>query len=313
MEVHQLRYFVAVAEELSFRRAAERLHISQPPLSVQIAQLEAEIGTRLLERSAGTKTRITPAGAVLLEEARALLEALDRSIERVRRTGNGEIGEVSVGLTSSMAYGIVPLLLRDFSRANPEVTLRLMELTTAQQERALLARTLDLAFCYPPLENSGFETLRVCEEGMVLAIPDSHPLTRKPRIRLRDLQKQMVLSFPRRLSPGLFDRMVGAFSAAGLSLNIAEEATQLQTIIALVCTGLGVAVVPASMAALAREGVEYRPILDPMPTVETLLVWRGGGQTSAAEKLTRLVAKASRRGRRTPRRRAFERSGSDGR
>ena len=299
MEIHHLRYFVAVAEELSFRKAAERLHISQPPLSVQIGQLEREIGTRLLERRAGTKTRVTPAGAVFLDEARALLEALDRSIERTRRTGRGELGTLSVGLTSSMAYGVVPLLLRDFSRANPEVSLRLLELTTAQQEKALLARTLDLAFCYPPLENTGFTTLSVCEEGMVLAIPDSHPLTHTRRVRLRELQGEMLLSFPRHLSPGLFDGMVAAFSIAGLSLKIAEEATQLQTIIALVCTGLGVAVVPASMAKLAREGVEYRPILDPMPVVETLLVWREESPNPAATRLIRSVSKTVRMARRT--------------
>lgn len=295
MEMHHLRYFVAVAEELNFRKAAERLHISQPPLSVQMGHLEGEIGTRLLERRAGTKTRLTPAGAVFLDEARAVLEALDRAVERTRRSGRGEAGSVSVGLTSSMAYGVVPLLLRDFSRENPEVTLRLVELTTAQQEKALIGRTLDLGFCYPPLENSEFNTLRVCEEGMVLALPDSHRLTRKPQIRVRELKGEQVLSFPRHLSPGLFDRMVAAFSVGGLPLKIAEEATQLQTIIALVCTGLGVAVVPASMAKLSREGVEYRPILDPMPVVETLLTWRADSPNPIAKRLIEMVSRASKR------------------
>lgn len=295
MEMHQLRYFVAVAEELSFRRAAVRLHISQPPLSVQISQLEREIGTRLLERSAGAKTRLTPAGQVFLDEAKTLLESLDRSIDRTRRTGFGELGTLSIGLTSSMAYGLVPLLLRDFNHANSGVTLRLIELTTAQQEKALQARTLDLGFCYPPLEHTTFKTCRVGEEGMVLAIPDTHPLTRRRQIRLRQLQGEHILSFPRHLSPGLFDRMVAAFSHAGLSLKIAEEATQLQTIIALVCTGLGVAVVPASMAKLAREGVEYRPIQDPMPAVETLLVWREDGLNPAAKHLIQLVSKTARK------------------
>ena len=295
MEIHQLRYFVAVAEELNFRRAAERLHISQPPLSVQISQLERDIGTRLLDRTPGAKTRLTPAGQVFLDEARTLLESLDRSIDRTRRTGLGEAGVLSIGLTSSMAYGLVPLRLRDLSRAHPEVTLRLLELTTAQQEKALLARTLDLGFCYPPLEHQGFKTCSVAEEGMVLAIPDSHPLTQSRKVRLRQLKGEHILTFPRHLSPGLFDRMVAAFSHAGLSLKIAEEATQLQTIIALVCTGLGVAVVPASMAKLAREGVEYRPIQDPMPAVETLLVWREDGLNPAAKHLIQLVSKTARK------------------
>ncbi|MCX6592680.1 MAG: LysR family transcriptional regulator [Acidobacteria bacterium] len=293
MEIHHLRYFIAVAEELSFRGAAERLHISQPPLSVQIAQLERELGTRLLERSAGKTTRLTAAGAVFLDEARALLDGLDRSIERTRRTGRGEVGTISVGLTSSMAYGVVPLLLRDFRRAHPGVTLQLLEMTTAQQEKALLARTLDLAFCYPPLENPGFKTRNVGEEGMVLAIPDSHPLAGTRPVRVGELQGETILTFPRHLSPGLFDRMLAAFSMAGLTLRIAEEATQLQTIIALVCAGLGVAVVPASMAKLAREGVEYRSILDPMPVVETLLVWRDDAPSPLAQKLIQSVSKTA--------------------
>lgn len=294
MEIHHLRYFVAVAEELSFRKAAQRLHISQPPLSVHIGQLERELGARLLDRSAGTRTRVTPAGAVFLEEARAILALLERSVELTRRAAQGQGGTLSVGLTSSMAYGVVPLLIRDFTRENPEVTLRLLELTTAAQEKALQAHTLDLAFCYPPLENHEFKTLAVCQEQMVLAIPDSHALAKTKKVRLKQLQGEVLLSFPRQLSPGLYDLMTTAFSQAGLSPRIAEEATQLQTIIALVCAGLGVALVPESMAGLAREGVAYRSILDPMPAVQTLLVWRGEPLYSAARKLIAQAAKVNR-------------------
>ncbi len=294
MELNHLRNFIAVAEELSFRRAAERLHISQPPLSVQISQLEHELGSRLLDRSPGSKTRLTSAGAVFLEEARKILVSLDAAAERTRRAARGECGRLSIGLTSSMALGVVPALVRDFSHANPEVEIRLAELTTAQQEKALLARTLDLAFCYPPLETPGFSTQSVCDEGMVLAIPESHPLARKRSIKLTSLRGEAVLTFPRHLSPGFYDLMIAAFSRASVSPRIAEEATQLQTIIALVCAGLGVAVVPDSLSTPARPGVEYRPIIDSMPVVRTLLVWRSGETLAAADRFIKMIRKKRR-------------------
>ena len=295
MELHHLRNFIAVAEELNFRRDAERLHISQPPLSVQIGQMEAELGARLLDRSPGARTRLTSAGAVFLDEARSILASLDAATERTRRAARGECGGLSIGLTSSMAHGVVPSLVRDFSRAHPGVEIRLSELTTAQQEKALLARTLDLAFCYPPLENAGFSTQLVCGEGMVLALPDSHPLARKRNVKLIDLQREAVLTFPRHLSPGFYDLMIAAFSRAFVSPRIAEEATQLQTIIALVCAGLCVAVVPESMSGLARDGVQYRPIADSKSVVRTLLVWRNGAAHPAADRFIAMVRKMQRR------------------
>lgn len=289
MDLRHLRYFVAVAEELNFRRAAERLHVSQPPLSAQIAQLETELGARLLERSPGQQTRLTPAGAVLLEEARFILEKLNQSVEKVRRADKGEIGTLTIGMTSSMAYGVVPLLLRDFRQENPSVALRLLELTTAQQEKALLDRTIDLAFCYPPLENIGFNTLPVCDETLVLAIPEAHPFAARKKIRLRDLHNEALLTFPRALSPGLYDLIHSAISDRAPSPKTAQEATQLQTVIALVCAGLGVAIVPESMAKLKRKGVEYRSFKDPMPNVQTLLVWRKETAYPATKRLITLA------------------------
>lgn len=295
MDLTHLRQFIAVAEELSFRRAAERLHISQPPLSVRINQLESELGTRLLDRSPGAKTRLTASGVVFFQEAKSILNAVDAAVERTRRAARGESGGLAIGLTSSMAHGIVPELVRDFSRANPAVEIRLSELTTAQQEKALLARTLDLAFCYPPLEQEEFATQTVCSEGMVLAVPDSHPLSRKKKIELTALRREVVLTFPRPLSPGFYDLMIAAFSNASISPRIAEEATQLQTIIALVCAGLGVAVVPESMSGLARNGVVYRAFAEPMPIVRTILAWRNDSLHPVARRFVSMVRKRRRR------------------
>jgi DNA-binding transcriptional LysR family regulator len=285
MDFTQLRYFIAVAEELNFRRAAERLHMSQPPLSLQIAQLEGQLGVQLIERNPGARTRLTAAGAGFLEDARRILALAEQAAERACRTGKGEIGSLSVGLTSSMAYGAVPLLLRDFRNANPGLKLQLRELTTAQQEKSLREGTLDLGFCYHPLENADFQTLPVHEETVILALPETHPLTRKTRVALTSLRGESFLSFPRQVSPGLYDLILTAFAQAGFAPNIAQEATQMQTLIALVCAGLGVAVVPESMEKLTRPGVEYRFFSKTMPAIQTVAVWREEALSPAAARL----------------------------
>jgi DNA-binding transcriptional LysR family regulator len=291
MELRHLRYFVAVAEELHFRRAAERLHMAQPPLSLQIAQLEEEIGCRLFDRSDRRRVRLTPAGESFLEEARPLLDRVQHAVESARRAQAGEIGTLTVGLTSSMAYGVVPGLVRTFRKQNPGVAIRLLEMTTAQQERALLDRRLDLGFCYPPLEHDGFRTAVVQEERLTLAVPESHPLARHREVRLRSLGPEAFLSFPRSLSPGLYDLILSACRQAELTPKFAQEATQLQTIIALVAAGLGVAIVPESMAALQRTGVVYRRLAGTRVRVRTIAVWRAAGPFPAMNRLVALAQK----------------------
>lgn len=288
MELRHLRYFVAVAEELHFRRAAERLHIAQPPLSLQIAELERELGARLLDRRQGRSTRLTAAGKCFLDDARRILAATDQAAERARRAQHGTAGSLSVGMTSSMAYGIVPTLLRQHRVRYPDVQIRLAEMSTAVQEQALLERSIDLGFCYAPLEHSELASSGIHQETLLVAVAESHPLSAKRGIRLASLAREPLLCFPRHLSPGLFDLIASACRQGGLSFSVVQEATQLQTIIALVCAGLGVALVPETMSKLHRDGVTYRPIRDAMPRVETLVVWRAS-EASYAKRFLRLA------------------------
>jgi DNA-binding transcriptional LysR family regulator len=272
MELRHLRYFVAVAEELHFRRAAERMHISQPPLSEQISQLEDELGSRLLERDRGREVRLTVAGVAFLEEARKILLQVGEAAEAVHRASRGEIGTLRVGLAPAMAYGVVPMILRQLRADAPMISLQLSELVTPLQEKAILDRTLDVGFCYGRLQSDGLAAECIHRERLVLAVPDHHSMANKERVRLAQLESERFITIPRAKSPGLYDHIFQTCYKAGLSPRVAQEATQFQTAIGLVCVGMGVALVPESIVALKRDGVKYVPTDVDTPVIETLMV-----------------------------------------
>jgi len=272
MELRQLRYFVAVAEELHFRRAAEQLHISQPPLSEQINQLEDELGTRLLERNRRREVRLTAAGAAFLEEARKILLDVSEAAEVVHRATRGEIGTLRVSLAPAMAYGVVPMILRQLRTSLPMVSLQLSELVTPLQEKALHDRRLDVGFCYGRLQSDRLVAECIHRERLVLAVPDDHPMASQERISLLQPEGEQFITIPRTISPGLYDSIFQTCYKAGLSPKVAQETNQFQTAIGLVCVGMGVALVPESMVALKREGVNYLRIDDDTPVIETLMV-----------------------------------------
>jgi DNA-binding transcriptional LysR family regulator len=296
MELRHLRYFVTVAEELHFRRAAKRLQISQPPLSEQINQLEDELGTRLLERSRGREVRLTAAGAAFLEEARKILLHVAEAEEAVHRASRGEIGTLRVSLAPAMAYGVVPLILRQLRANLDEISLQLSELVTPIQEKALLDRRLDVGFCYGRLESDSLVAECIHRERLVLAVPDHHPMASQERVGLSELTGEKFITIPRAISPGLYHSIFQTCFKAGLSPKVAQEADQFQTAIGLVCVGMGVALVPESMTALKREGVKYLQTDDDNPVIETLMV-RFQDEPSPTMthllKLARLNARAS--------------------
>lgn len=272
MELRHLRYFVAVAEELHFRRAAERLRITQPPLSEQINQLEDELGTRLLERSRGREVRLTVAGNAFLEEARKILLHVTEAAEAVHRASRGEIGTLRVSLAPAMAYGVVPMILRQLRANLPNISLQLSELVTPLQEKALLDRRLDVGFCYGRLQSDSLVAECIHRERLVLAVPDHHPMANQERVGLSQLEDERFITIPRAISPGLYDSIFQTCYKAGLSPKVAQETNQFQTAIGLVCVGMGVALVPESMAALKRKGVNYLQTDDDIPVIETLMV-----------------------------------------
>ncbi|HXA72330.1 MAG TPA: LysR family transcriptional regulator [Stellaceae bacterium] len=261
IELRQFRQFVAVAEELSFRRAAERLHMAQPPLTAAIRKIEQELGTRLLERSNRVR-RLTEAGLIFLEEARRAIAQADHAIHVTRRAGEGLVGSLRIMFVGAgSAHDLLPRVLRVFRVRHAEVELELRQATTAEQVAALMAGRADLCFVVPPLLGvEGITTEDLFTDVLVAALPEDHPLTQRRRPRLSDLSDESWLLYPRREGPGLHGRVVAACSQAGFTPRIVQEAVQMDTIVSLVAGGLGITLTTRSFGVEGRRGVVFREL-----------------------------------------------------
>ncbi|MBM3753135.1 MAG: LysR family transcriptional regulator [Acidobacteria bacterium] len=270
-ELSHLRYFVAVAEELHFGRAAARLHISQPPLTQQIQRLEERIGFALFERST-RHTALTSAGAAMLPIARAAIETAARAVEAARRAGRGESGELVLATPPSVMLTRLPKVIRDFRRTTPAVELRLREMSTAAIAEALSRGEVDLGFLRCPC--AAGELARYTE-GVVAVLPKKHRLVSNRKLRAEQLANEPFVFFPRRLGAGFFDELVDTI---GFVPRVVQEATQWSTIVALVETGIGVTIGPASIARLAGRG----SVVLPLAGVQTTLLLASGARPNAA-------------------------------
>jgi DNA-binding transcriptional LysR family regulator len=278
VELRQLRYFIAVAEELHFRRAAARLHISQPPLSQQIARLEDELGSRLLTRTR-RRVELTPAGEAFLRDARAMLEELDVAVATVRRIETGQAGLLRVNFVGSALLSIVPGIIQRFRGGRPDVEIELRERSTLEQLRALSVGIVDVGLVRPPIDpDDGLATEVVMRERTVAAIPSGHPLAERARVPLRRLAAEPLVLFPREQAPGFHDLLTGRIAATGTSPHVVQYAPEMTTIIGLVAAGIGVSPVPASVARLGLDGVTYRPLIG-APDTELLAVTRAGDES----------------------------------
>lgn len=271
MELRHLRYFVAVAEEGHFGRAARRLRIAQPPLSRQIHALEDELGFALFDRSR-RRIEVTPAGQVFLARVRRVFEMLDATVIEARRASKGELGRVAVGYPSSVAYSGLTELLRAFRARSPGVDLVLREMPPQDQIVALKDGRLDVAFVRAPLEEPGLASEPVRTEPLVVALPEDHPLASRRRIALPELAREPFVSFPRARGPSFFDLLMRLCHDAGFTPNIVQEAPQLD-IVMLVAAGYGVAIVPRSAGNVRRDGLVYKP-LEGAPESTLLVAWR---------------------------------------
>ncbi|MFC5461487.1 LysR substrate-binding domain-containing protein [Massilia niabensis] len=279
IDLRQLRFFLTVAEELHFGRAAERLHMTQPPLSQAIAAFEAALGAPLFLRNR-RQVALTPAGAALLPEARRLLDAAGGLPELVRRAAAGEAGRLALSFVTPAGYSMLPPLLRDYSAAYPNVQLVLQEATTDVQVDDLLHGRIDAGLVIPPLpENTQMRTqerldyLKLQEEPLVLCVP-AGVLKESGPIELAALPLLPLIIFPRQSAPALHDAILSCFHDAGIVPVIGQEAIQMQTIVSLVSAGMGLALVPQSVSNLMRPGVEYRALAGPAPLVELGVCWR---------------------------------------
>ncbi|KVT02531.1 LysR substrate-binding domain-containing protein [Burkholderia ubonensis] len=280
-DLRQWRYFVTVAEERHFGRAAARLSMTQPPLSQAIRALEDLLGVALFVRTKRS-VALTAVGAALLPDVRKLLEAADALPPRAQSLARGETGSLALAFVSTADYGLLPSLLRAFGARYPQVRLQLEEATSDVQIEELAAGRIDAGLIIPPVpprHAAELSYLPVVREPLVLAMPAAAVPADAPEdapVRLADVAALPLVIFPRRLAPGFYDIITGCYGAAGATPRIGQEAIQMQTIVSLVSAGMGVALVPQSLRNLRRTGVVYRPLADGAPVVETGLVWRTG-------------------------------------
>jgi DNA-binding transcriptional LysR family regulator len=281
MELRQLRYFVAVAEELHFRRAAARLHMSQPPLSHQIRLLEEELGCELLTRTR-RRVEMTPAGEAFLRDARAALADLDRAARNARRIHEGQTGLLRVSFAGSALLSLVPRVVQRLAALHPEIDIELRERSTSDQVRALAAGVTDLGLAPLPVADPGLDVEVLAREPTVAAVPVAHPLARSRRLTLRRLAEHPFVLFPREQAPGYHDLLMTAVTSAGTPPRVIQQAAETQTIMGLVAAGTGVSLVPASVQQLALDGVVYRRVAD-APDTELAALSRRGERTGLIE------------------------------
>lgn len=283
MDLRRLRYFVVVAEEQSFSRAAQRLHIAQPPLSSQIKQLETELEVRLFDRTS-RGVRLTEAGQLLLDEARRLLSQVEQAARAVRRAGNGEAGTITLGFVPSASNEVLPELLRVFRAGYPGVELFLREMRPDQVVKSLHAGQTDVGFLYLPLEDPTLDVACVSREPLILALPESHALASESSVELRQVAKEPFIMPARYQMPGLYAQVIEACQAAGFTPQaVQNDVWLMQTIVGLVAGELGVSLVPASLRNFRRTGVVYRSVADLSPTVELGMIWRKDNRTPVIE------------------------------
>jgi DNA-binding transcriptional LysR family regulator len=289
MDLRRLRYFVAVAEELSFNRAAQRLRISQPPLSNQIKQLEEELGIQLFERSS-RGVRMTEAGEALLDEARRIFVQLEQTTRVVQRIGHGEVGRLTLGFVPSASNEMLPSILRTFRHRYPEVELFLREMRPDRVVQRLHDQQIDAGFLYLPLDDASLNVECVSREPLVLALPESHRLASKPRIALQALTEEPFILPARYSMPGLYGQVTKACHQAGfVPRAVQKDVWLMQTIVGLVAGNIGVALVPASLRNLRRRGVVYKQVYGLSPTVEWGMVWRRNDLGAVLHSFLRVV------------------------
>ena len=293
MELRHLRYFVAVAEAKSFRRAAERLNIAQPPLSLQIRQLEAELGATLLERDK-RHVALTDAGGAFLDEARQILAHAGKAPDIARRASRGEIGQLRIGFMSSADLNVLPSIYPVFRKRFPHVRVTFHSLTGTQQIAALKEGRIDVGFLRQPVRDEGLIIKSILRESLVVVMPERHPLATHRRVALGALANEPYIFFPREIAPGFYDEIVGFCRRAGFSPNVVFETDHLQTNLGFVAMGLGVSLLPASVECLKREGVIYRPMRPPVPHVELAMAYRRGENCSALRVFVEVVDEVAR-------------------
>jgi DNA-binding transcriptional LysR family regulator len=267
------RSFVVVAEELSFRRAAERLNLDQSALTRRIQKLEQQLGFKLLERTT-REVALTPAGRSLYEANLELLQGYGRAVETARLVAQGKTGELRLAYMSFAATLQMPLMVSRYRALHPHVALKLSYIRTQGQKLALASDEIDVGLMIGPFDHIDFETLTIADEPLCLIASHNHPLAQAPHIRPQDLAEHEFVLGDMTEWEAYRWRLTDIFSSEGLTLKIALEASNPMALLGLVAAGLGVSVYPRSLAGFVGESIAFRPIEDPRFHLETILAWK---------------------------------------
>jgi DNA-binding transcriptional LysR family regulator len=280
-ELSQLRCFVAAAEELHFGRAAQRLNMTQSPLSRQIQLLERILDVTLLERSS-RNVALTPAGRVFLIEARRIVRLAESASLSARRVAKGDAGRVAIGFTAVSGYSLLPQIVAQARAALPNIELELREMVTTDQVEALLTGLIDIGFVRPPLARTEFDTAMMLHEPLVVALPAGDPLQAKPTLALADFDERPLIMYARQGAGYFHDMLTRLFDEAGVAPNYIQHVTQIHSMLGLVRAGLAAAIVPKSASELHLLDVEFRQLeTQPENPVELYMAWRSDNANPA--------------------------------
>lgn len=294
MDFRRLTYFVAVAEELHFGRAANRLGIAQPPLSRQIAQLESDLGVQLFDRTR-SQVRLTQAGDTLLQRGRDILSQVDRAEREVRSVGEGAAGRLRIAFVGTASYGVLPELIREFRSSYPDVELALSAMNNAELKTALIARHIDVAFGRPAITDDEIRGFPFHVEPLILAVPANSELVERESLPLAELKRETFVLYPRRPRPSFADHILEVCKKEGFIPASEVLAQDFQTAISLVSVGVGIALVPHSVSLSPRHGVVYRTYEGHNPGTSLSLAVRQDNQGVHTQNFTTLARKFARK------------------
>jgi DNA-binding transcriptional LysR family regulator len=280
MELRHLRYFVAVAEELNFSRAAERLHIAQPPLSKQIRDLETELGVRLFNRN-NVRVALTDAGRVFLEDALEILDRVDRAVTRTREASRGILGQLRVGTIGKMTMPVLPKMLAKFREGHPEVEVSTAEMNGDEQVRALRHSEIDVGFTGRIMvDTTGLERLHIARFPLAVVVPDAHGLAKKRAVRLRDLKGEPLVCLSLKRVPAYIEWIKDLFHSEGLEPVFSRSVDTVEAALSMVAAGYGVAVLPKAEERPADEGYKVIPLEAERSVFDLYAVWVAANESA---------------------------------
>lgn len=289
MEFRHLRYFLMLAEELHFGRAAQRLAISQPPLSLNIQQLEASVGAQLFTRNS-RGVQLTAAGSAFVPAARALLAQASAAAREAREVAEGQSGQLQIGFAGTMLYCGLPQILRRFQTSHPRLRLVLRELSSSEQLSELLRDRLDVGFVHTPRVPSGFEQILVASQPLVACLPTSHPLAGEPHLGLQALVGQDLVVVSRTVSPDYNERILQLCEQSGWMPPVVHELRHWLSVVSLVSQGLGAALVPQALAQSALAGAVFVPWSEVDVRYDTRCLWRSDRDQTALRDFVHAVS-----------------------